>query len=99
MAKAKIKKINNAEMLEKIRSYKSLQSSKKVIEEELEQCKNAIVDVMTAHNLDEYEVDVFKVTYKDVSRAAIDSKRLKSERPDIYDKYLTELVSKRFNIA
>ncbi|MGN0693173.1 MAG: hypothetical protein ACI4K7_12555 [Oscillospiraceae bacterium] len=99
MAKAKTKKINHEEMLAKIRAYKSLQSSKAAIEAELEQYKNDIIGVMTAHDLDEYEVDVFKVTYKDVSRSAIDSKRLKAERPDLYDKYLTESVSKRFSIA
>ncbi len=55
--------------------------------------------MMTEFNLEEYEVDVFKCTYKYVSTPRIDSKRLKAERPDLYKKYLTETTSKRFLIA
>lgn len=99
MAKAKIKKINHAEMLEKIRAYKSLNSSKEAIEKELEQCKNYIIDVMTTHNLEEYEVDAFKVTYRGSERTSVDSDRLKTERPDVYKKYSKTSIVKRLNVT
>lgn len=99
MAKKKAKKINHDEMLERNRSIKSLQSSVKALENEIEENKRVIKDMMTEFKLEEYEVDVFTCTYKDVSSTKLDSARLKSERPDLYEKYLTETTGKRFVIA
>lgn len=99
MAKAKVKRINHAEMLEKIREYKSLKSTIDDLTHQQEDVKAEIVRVMTEHGIDEYKVDVFKVTYKDVTQMRVDGKRLKEERPDIYMKYLAENTSKRLVIA
>lgn len=99
MAKTKVRKINQAEMLEKIRHIKKLQSDVKAINDVIEAEKKDIIGVMTEHELDTYEVDVFKVSYKDVVQERIDSKKLRAERPDIYEKYLNQTTSKRFLIA
>lgn len=99
MAKAKVKRINHTEMLEKIREYKVLKSTIDDLKQQQDSVKDEIIRVMTDYKLDTYEVDVFKVTYKDVTTTGIDSKRLEKERPDLYEKYLKETTSKRFRIA
>lgn len=99
MAKARVKRINHTEMLAKIREYKELKSTIDNLKQQQDSVKDQIIRVMTDYDLDTYEVDVFKVTYKDVTQTRIDSKRLEKERPDLYEKYLTETTSKRFRIA
>lgn len=99
MAKAKVKRINHKEMLEKIREYKELKGTIDDLKQQQDDVKNDIIKVMTDYELDTYKVDVFTVTYKDVTTTGIDSKRLEAERPDLYGKYLKETTSKRFRIA
>lgn len=97
--KAKVKKINHEEMLERIRNIKKLQSEAKALNEVIEAEKKAVIEVMTEHELDTYEVDVFTVTYKAVEQERVDSSKLKTERPDIFDKYSKLVTSRRFVIA
>ena len=39
------------------------------------------------------------VTWKQVSRSSIDTKRLKEEQPQVYDSYLTQSSYRRLNVA
>ena len=45
------------------------------------------------------DVDGFKVTYKSQSKSGVDSKRLKAEMPEIYNKYQTESVNRVLRIT
>lgn len=99
MAKVKVKKINQEEMLEHIRAIKSAKMAIKDLEEQIKGSQNAIIRVMNDHGLDEMNIDIFKVSYKDVSTDRLDTTSLKKELPDLYNKYVKTTVSKRFLIA
>lgn len=99
MAKVKVKKINQEEMLEHIRAIKSAKQAIKDLEEQIKADQSAIITVMNDHGLDEMNIDVFKVSYKDVSTDRLDTTALKKELPDLYGKYVKTSVSKRFLIA
>lgn len=99
MAKVKVKKINQEEMLEHIRAIKSAKQAIKDLEEQIKADQSAIITVMNDHGIDEMNIDVFKVSYKDVSTDRLDTTALKKELPDLYGKYVKTSVSKRFLIA
>ena len=99
MAKVKVKKINQEELLEHIRAIKSAKMAIKDLEEQIKGSQNAIIRVMNDHGLDEMNIDIFKVSYKDVSTDRLDTTSLKKELPDLYNKYVKTTVSKRFLIA
>ena len=40
-----------------------------------------------------------KIMWKQISKSTVDTKRLKTEQPDIYDSYLTTSSYRRFSIA
>lgn len=99
MAKVRVKKINQEEMLEHIRAIKSAKVAIKELEEQIKADQSAIITVMNDHGIDEMNIDVFKVSYKDVSTDRLDTTALKKELPDLYGKYVKTSVSKRFLIA
>ncbi|WP_162890774.1 YqaJ viral recombinase family protein [Suicoccus acidiformans] len=62
------------------------------------QSENILKDYMAKNELTELTSESMAITWKTVKRKTIDSKRLKTERPDIYEEYSKESSSKRFEI-
>ena len=62
---------------------------------------DAIKDVMKAEmgNEEHVVVDGFKVNYTIVISTTLDSKKLKSELPDLWNKYKKEGITRRFSIT
>ena len=62
---------------------------------------DALKDVMKAEmgNDEHREVEGFKVNYTIVISTTLDSKRLKSELPDLWNKYSKEGITRRFSIT
>lgn len=56
MAKVKVKKINQEEMLEHIRAIKSAKQAIKDLEEQIQGDQNAIITVMNEHSLSEMSI-------------------------------------------
>lgn len=68
---------------------------------ELEAEKNAVGNQLKSY-LKEYEIGTVgdkKITWKPVSKNMIDSKRLRSEKPDIYNAYLSTTSYRRLMVA
>lgn len=68
---------------------------------ELETEKNAVGNQLKNY-MKEYEVGTVgdkKITWKPVSKSMIDSKRLRSEKPDIYNAYLSTTSYRRLMVA
>lgn len=68
---------------------------------ELETAKNAVGNQLKSY-LKEAEVGTVgdrKITWKSVSKSTVDTKRLKSEQPDIYTSYLTQSHYRRLSVA
>ena len=62
---------------------------------------DALKDAMKAErgNDEHREVEGFKVNYTIVISTTLDSKRLKSELPDLWNKYSKEGITRRFSIT
>lgn len=68
---------------------------------ELETAKNAVGNQLKSY-LKEAEVGTVgdrKITWKSISKSTVDTKRLKSEQPDIYTSYLTQSQYRRLSVA
>ena len=62
---------------------------------------DVLKDAMKAEmgNEEHVEVEGFKVNYTIVISTTLDSKRLKSELPDLWNKYSKEGITRRFSIT
>lgn len=68
---------------------------------ELETAKDAVANQLKSY-LKEAEVGMVgdrKVTWKQISKSSVDTKRLKSEKPDIYNSFLTQSSYRRLSVA
>lgn len=79
-----------------IEAIESLKNEKKQIEEQLKAYENQLK--MTLEDASVGLTQRFKVTYKTITQNRIDSKRLKEEHPEIYEKYLKPSISRRLTI-
>ena len=67
----------------------------------LETEKNAAANQLKSY-LKEAETGIVgerKITWKEISKSSLDTKRLKSEKPDIYTDYLTQSSYRRLSVA
>lgn len=62
------------------------------------QIENKLKDYMYKNEADELVSDEFNVTWKETKRTSIDTKALKKELPDVFEKYSKETTYKRFTI-
>lgn len=69
-----------------IEAIESLKADKKQLEEQLKAYENQLK--MTLEEASEGHSIRYKVTYKAQTRSTVDSKRLKAEMPDVYEKFV-----------
>lgn len=74
------------EIGEKIKELKAMQ----------DECKNILLAEMK--EAARAQLDGYEITNKTSTRKSFDSKKLKTEMPEIYDKYINETASKRFTV-
>lgn len=86
----------NSNYTEKLKTYFELKEYEKQVTEEIKAIENQI-KLELGHSEFGYGKG-FSVTWKPTRRKSLDSKRLKSEQPDIYEKYIKESISRRFII-
>lgn len=54
---------------------------------------------MTALNTDELHGNTFKITWKPVTSSRLDSKALKAEAPELWNRYSKQTTSRRFLVS
>lgn len=79
-----------AELAAVMAQKKKLESREKALKQKLQIALDGNTDGLTAD---------WHISYKPQSRSAVDSKRLKAERPDIYSEYLKESKAMIFKIS
>ena len=82
----------------RIKKIKDLEAQKKKIEAEISALKDEIKEDMTEKGVDECQTKNFVVRWKKIVSSSFDSKKFKSENPDIYSLYLVQGSCKRFTI-
>lgn len=79
-----------------IEAIEALKAEKKQLEEQLKTYENQLK--MVLEDASEGFSSRFRVTYKAITSNRIDSKRLKEELPEIYEKYTKPSISRRLSI-
>lgn len=82
-------------MVKELKEYKLLREEAEARIAELE---TALKAEMKAADLDKMTVDEYKLSLAIVTTQRVDSKALKEEQPDIYDKYARASTYERFTV-
>ena len=91
--------MSNTELNRKIRELKELKIMQDELQNEIDSLQDEIKGYMTAAQIDTLNVDVFKVTYKEVTSSRFDSTAFKKTHQELYNQYLKQTVTKRFVLA
>lgn len=84
------------EYKDKIKSYLEMKDQLKNFETQVKELENQIKFEMG--NAEYAYVPGYNLSWKNVSSNRVDSKKLKSEYPEIYEKVIKESISRKFNI-
>ena len=88
--------VSNTGLKEAAENYIQLKSRIKELEKSLSEYEQEIKAFMGEAEV--CSMGSFEAVWKNQKRAGIDSKKLKEERPEIYNKYLKTTVSRRFTL-
>ena len=83
--------------VEKIMELKNIERQIKALQAEADAIKDEIKSEMG--NEEHVEVGGFTVNYTIVINTTLDSKKLKAEMPNLWDKYSKEGITRRFSIT
>ena len=88
--------MGNSELTKKLREIKELKAMQDELQAEIDALQDEIKGYMTAAQLDTLHVDVFKVTYKEVTSSRFDSTAFKKTHSDLYNQYVKQTTTRRF---
>ena len=87
------------EMTKKVRELKELKAMIDELSAEAATIEDEIKAEMTARNVNEMAVDVFKIRYTTVNSTRFDSSAFKKAHGDLYAQYSKQTTSRRFTIV
>jgi len=87
------------EMTAKVRELKELKAMIDELSAEAATIEDEIKAEMTARNVNEMAVDVFKIRYTTVNSTRFDSSAFKKAHGDLYAQYSKQTTSRRFSIV
>ena len=91
--------MNTAELTKQVRNLKELKQMKEELENEITAIEDSIKAEMTAQNVNEMTVDVFKIRWTPVSSNRFDTSAFKKIYSDLYNQFTKVIDTKRFTIA
>ena len=83
----------------KVRELKELKLMAEELTNEITAIEDSIKAEMTAQDITEMIVDVFKIRWVPVTSSRLDTTALKRELPDIAARFTRETHSRRFSVA
>lgn len=89
--------MNHKEIIEKVRELRELQALIAEAEQEVEAIKDALKVAMG--DTEELRAGEYKITYKPVTTARIDTAALKKAMPDVAAAFTRSTTSRRFSVA
>lgn len=87
------------EMTKKVRELKELKAMIDELSAEAATIEDEIKAEMTARNVNEMAVDVFKIRYTTVNSTRFDSSAFKKVHGDLYAQFSKQTTSRRFSIV
>ena len=91
--------MNNQELTKKVRDLKELKIMKEELENEITAIEDSIKAEMTAQNVNEMTVDVFKIRWTPITSNRFDTTSFKNKYIDLYNQFTKVIETKRFTIA
>lgn len=91
--------MSNMEIRSKVQELRELQRMADELAAEMEAIKDALKAHMDAQAVYEISGTDYKVTWKEVTSAHLDSKALKAALPEIAAKYTRQTTTRRFVVA
>ena len=91
--------MSNTELNRKLRELKELKIMQDELQSEIDSLQDEIKGYMTAAQIDTLNIDVFKVTYKEVTSSRFDSTAFKKQHSELYKSFTKQVASKRFSVA
>lgn len=88
-----MKKTNINKLIKEIKEYQDLQDSLKA---EIEALKSEAIEYLSEHEIDEYNCDEGKVTYREVLSKRFASTEFKKVHADLYEAFTKKTSSMRF---
>lgn len=87
------------EMTAKLRELKELKAMAEELAAEIAAIEDEVKAEMTARNVEEMTVDVYKVRWTTVNSARLDTSALKKAMPELYTQFTKQITSRRFTVA
>ena len=87
------------ELTAKVRKLKELKAFADELTMEITAIEDELKAEMTAQNVDEMTVDVFKLRYKTVTSSRFDSTAFKATHAELYAQYTKPTSYRRFSVA
>ena len=87
------------ELTTKVEQLRELRRMAEELSTEITSIEDQIKETMTALATDELHGSTFKITWKPVTSSRLDSKALKAEAPELWNRYSKQTTSRRFVVA
>lgn len=87
------------ELTAKVRKLKELKTFAEEVAAEITAIEDELKAEMTAKNVEEMTVDVFKLRYKAVTSNRFDSNAFKATHAELYAQYTKPTTYRRFSVA
>ena len=84
------------EVVARVQEYKGLKLELDRLEARKKELEAELKADMTEKGIDELTAGIFKVTWKEYSKTALDTARLKTEKPELYQEFSVTKKEKRF---
>ena len=91
--------MNNQELENKIKELKELKVMAEELQAEITTIEDSIKAEMTAQNVNELQVGIFKIRWTPVKSNRFDTTAFKNKYSDLYNQFIKVIESKRFSIA
>ena len=91
--------MSTKELTSKVRELKELKAMAEELAAEIAAIEDALKAELTARNVDEMTVDVFKVRWTRVTSSRIDTTALKKALPELAQQFTKTTESRRFSVA
>ena len=91
--------MERTELEKKVRDLKELKRMQEELQAEITGIEDEIKAEMTALNVNEMTVDVFKIRWVPVTSNRFDTNAFKNKYIDLYNQFIKVIATKRFSIT
>lgn len=91
--------MNDLQMDERLAQLRRCRRNMDELKKEAERIEAEVKAELEARGVEQVETAHYRVSWRTVSSTRLDTKALKAERPEIYDRYAAVTTTKRFTVT